>query len=311
MQNDSGMPKSGLPDTFPRLPISPGESSARPHLGLRAQVYARRPPPIAVPRPPARALAAKAAAALRVTPPRGVCQHYRGPLSAPCSASFSCRRPPPPYLFILSPQNASAPGRRRFRRELGGQPGPGAGGRAGAPNALIKGRFVAKGMPGSGGYSPEQPEARSPRALCETPPVPSASRPVPAPTWEPPRDPRPPTPQSSPTFAWPPTRASGRRTALVIWSRPPERRHPLAEARLCLPADQWHAAAARGQAQVRTRAGGVISGRCRLPGAAGCLATPPARASGPGAQRLLSGRGGRETPGGRPPAVCLGAPDSS
>lgn len=125
MQNDSGMPKSGLPDTFPRLPISPGESSARPHLGLQAHVAARRPPPTAVTRPPARALATAAAAALRVTPPRGVCRHHRGPLSAPCSASFSCRHPSPPYLFILSPQNASAPSRRRFRRELGGQPGPG------------------------------------------------------------------------------------------------------------------------------------------------------------------------------------------
>lgn len=78
---------------------------------------------------------------------RCVCGHRREPLSTPCSASSPCRRPPPPYLLILSPQNARVSGGVVLPRALAWDRRT----RGCPPQALVKGRLVAKGMTGSGG----------------------------------------------------------------------------------------------------------------------------------------------------------------
>lgn len=122
------------------------------------------------------------------------------------------------------------------------------------------------GRPGAAGArDPALPPGCRPGkrpALLAHPPAPETSHPRGA-------GPRPPP---SPTCAWPPAPASGRRGAQVTGTRPPELHPPppLAEARLRLPAGQWRAVAARAgtrpDAPVASLLGAAGARSLRLPG---------------------------------------------
>lgn len=85
----------------------------------------------------------------------------------------------------------SVPAERESPRWRSSAASPGRG-QAHAPEPTARfsqGAACGEGNDRLGGHSPGQPAARSPRAICGTPPVPPANRRVPAPTWNPPRDP--------------------------------------------------------------------------------------------------------------------------
>lgn len=280
------------------LPISLGEESAS-----SSRPCGRRWLPRAPPSPLSGSYSRCSGCCCARDPPTwGVCRHRRDSLAVPCSALFSCRLP---HLINSVSSERKRPGSASFPPSPAAAWGPGQRRHAGAhrtlqsTSALWRRGCPARGaQPGAAGGSDP---ARTPRASA------GALRRHPGPHTHLGAAPRPPTLRSSPTCAWPPTRASGRRAAKVTRSRLPERRRPLAEARPHLPAGQRHAGAASRRVQAQARAGSVISRRRRLPGAAGCLATPRVLAAGTGEPHPVSGRGGEATPAPGPRPVCLGS----